>query len=87
MSAGHHVVNDNYSSPQCQLELTVTPAYLCLGFIVSFTVPNPLASPFGGAESLAPPGAKGVAEPKGLGARRVNCCHPFLSQALAGSRR
>ena len=33
---------------------------------VSSTVPNPWASPFGGAESLAPLGAKDVAEPKGL---------------------
>jgi transcriptional regulator with XRE-family HTH domain len=26
--AGSELVNDDYSSPQCQLKLTVTPAYL-----------------------------------------------------------
>jgi hypothetical protein len=59
-------VNDNYSSASATIK---THCYAGLVFYVvsvSSTVPNPWASPFGGAESFAPPRAQKVSEPKGL---------------------
>ena len=51
---------------QCQLNLT-TDTGLPFGSSLLFGLLfNPLASPLGGAESLAPSGDKDVAEPKGL---------------------
>jgi len=59
--------NDNYSSHSVPIKIPCgTGLSLCcvsLSFPLSLTL---WASPFGGAESLAPPGAKDVAEPKGL---------------------
>ena len=59
--------NDNYSSHSVTIKThhgTGLP-FCCvsLSYLLSLTL---WASPFGGAESLAPPGAKDVAEPKGL---------------------
>ena len=59
--------NDNYSSPSAtikshqwrRLSLFTVSSSCCLSLTL-------WASPFGGAESLAPPGAKDAAEPQGL---------------------
>jgi len=61
------VVNDNYSSPSVTIK-THHGTGLPFGSISSFAVLSLTlwTSPFGGAESLAPPGAKDAAEPKGL---------------------
>ena len=61
------LVNDNYSSPSVTIKThhaTGLP-FCCLPLFCSLSV-TLWASPFGGAESLAPPGAKDAAEPKGL---------------------
>ena len=59
--------NDNYSSHSVPIKIPCgTGLPMCcvsLSFPLSLTL---WASPFGGAEALAPPGAKAVAEPKGL---------------------
>jgi len=60
-------VNDNYSSPSATIKshqwrrfsLFTVSSSCCLSLTL-------WASPFGGAESLAPSGAQDVAEPKGL---------------------
>lgn len=53
--------NDNYSSRQCQLEITSLPAWFDGGDTdVTLSV-----HPFGGTESLAPEGDKDAVEPKG----------------------
>jgi len=66
-TACDYVVNDNYSSPSVTIKThhaTGLP-FCCLSLFRSLSV-TLWASPFGGAESLAPSGAKDAAEPKGL---------------------
>ena len=64
---GERVFNANYSSHSVPI---IIPCDVGLPFCcISLFYPLSLTlwtSPFGGAESLAPTGAKDVAEPKGL---------------------